>query len=36
MAAGDTSALALLAAEAEAEWQSIVGPLGLPLPVPVA
>jgi hypothetical protein len=26
MAAGDTSALALLTAEAEAEWQSIAGP----------
>jgi hypothetical protein len=35
LAAGDGGALALLAAEAEASWQAIATPLGLPLPVPV-
>jgi hypothetical protein len=36
VAAGDTAALALLAAEAEACWQSFATLLGLPLPVAVA
>jgi hypothetical protein len=35
LAAGEGAALALLAAEAQACWQSIATPLGLPLPVPV-
>lgn len=32
---GSPQALALLAAEAQAEWQGIATTLGLPLPVPV-
>jgi hypothetical protein len=34
-AKGDTAALALLVAEAEACWQTIAAAMGLPLPVPV-
>lgn len=34
-ALANREALVLLANAAEAEWQSIAGPLGLPLPVPV-